>query len=294
MMKYYEDVQLVIDAKAVLAEGPAWNPAANTLHWVDIKKCEVHSYNVLTGIDTALELGQNVGAVVPEQKGRLVAALTTGFYLIDGAGIVSCIAKPEGLSPRLRFNDGKCDRRGRFWAGTTNLFRDEPGNGILYCLEPGGQVRSILSRIGVSNGLAWNKDDTVMYYIDTPTLQVVAYDFDLESGTLGSGKVAIQIPTEYGYPDGMTIDEEGMLWVAHWGGSSVGRYDPASGKCIGLIRIPASQVTSCCFCGDHLETLYITTASETIDKRKEPYAGGIFRIDPGVLGTPTFSYRMDA
>ncbi len=155
-------------------------------------------------------------------------------------------------------------------------------------------MRGVLSGVTTSNGLAWNKDDTVMYYIDTPTQKVMAYEYDLETGTLGKARIAVEIPRENGHPDGMTIDEEGMLWVAHWGGSAVRRYDPANGKCIGVVRVPATNVTSCCFCGSELDTLYITTAGERSDpQKKEPHAGGIFRISPGVSGTATFSYRLD-
>ena len=165
------------------------------------------------------------------------------------------------------------------------------GRGFFWCLDLDGTVRTALTGITTSNGLAWNADDTVLYYIDTPTFRVMAFDFDLEHGTLGAGRVCVSVPKAYGYPDGMTVDREGMLWVAHWMGGAVRRYDPRTGACIGVLPVPASKVTSCCFGGPNLDILYITTAREETIAADEPLAGGIFQARVGVSGYEAFFYR---
>ncbi len=290
-MHRYPDAELLLDAKAVLGESALWRAEAQALHWVDIVKAEVHTLRLPSMEHTWFSTAQATGAIVPASDGGFAAALATGFYLLDSRGPVRRIAEPEGLVPRFRMNDGKCDRRGRFWAGT-QILRDEMRNrGFFWCLDTDGSVRTALTGVTTSNGLAWNRDDTVLYYVDTPSFQVTAFPFDLERGALGAGKVCVNVPREYGYPDGMTVDCEGMLWVAHWQGGAVRRYDPRTGACIGVLPVAASKVTSCCFGGPNLDILYITTASEEISAADEPLAGGIFQARVGVSGYEPFPYR---
>jgi sugar lactone lactonase YvrE len=290
-MKTYREAELVLDAQAVLGESALWRAEKQALCWVDIGKGEVHTLQLATGKHTFFSAAQAVGAIVPVRGGGFAAALATGFYLADDQGLTKRIAEPEGLVPKLRMNDGKCDRRGRFWAGTQILRGEMSGRGYFWCLDTGGTVRTALTGVTTSNGLAWNADDTLLYYIDTPTFAVRAFEFDLEHGVLGNGKVCVEIPKEYAYPDGMTIDREGMLWVAHWEGHAVRRYDPHTGECIGVLPVPASKVTSCCFGGEHLDTLFITTAREDTDAAEEPLAGGIFKADVGAQGYEAFCYQ---
>ncbi|HPJ02070.1 MAG TPA: SMP-30/gluconolactonase/LRE family protein [Candidatus Limiplasma sp.] len=290
-MKTYPQAELVFDAQAELGESVLWNGENATLHWVDIHRCTVHSLRLLTGEHTWLDTAQAVGAIVPAQGGGFAAAMAAGIYLLDDQGAVRRIAQPQELVPLLRFNDGKCDRKGRFWAGTQIMRGSMTGKGFFWCLDLDGTVRTMLTGVTTSNGLAWNHDDTVLYYIDTMTFTVRAFPFDLEHGTLGEGRVCVRVPGEYGYPDGMTIDREGMLWIAHWQGSAVRRYDPRTGECIGMLPVPASKVTSCCFGGENLDTLYITTAREGADLNAEPLAGGIFKANVGASGYEAFAYR---
>ena len=290
-MKTYPEAELVLDARAELGEGALWRSKTRSLCWVDIVKSEVHTLGIDTMEHTYFSTAQAVGAVAPVRGGGFIAALATGFYRTDGRGLTARIAEPEGLVPMLRMNDGKCDRKGRFWAGS-QIMRDEmTGKGYFWCLDTDGTVRTIFTGITTSNGLAWNADDTVLYYIDTPTRRVMAYAFDLETGTLSAGKACVEIPEAYGFPDGMTIDREGMLWVAHWGGSAVRRYDPRTGACLAAVPVPASKVTCCCFGGADLSTLYITTAREETDAAREPLAGGLFKMETDTQGCEPFYYQ---
>ena len=289
-MKIYPEAELVLDTRAELGESALWRGETRSLCWVDIDMGEVHTLHLPTMEHTYFTTGQMVGAVVPA-RGGFAAALATGFYRTDEHGLTKRIAEPEGLVPMLRFNDGKCDRRGRFWAGSQIMRPEMEGKGYFWCLDTEGTVRTALTGITTSNGLTWSADDTVLYYIDTPTRQVTAFDFDLEHGRLGAGKVCVTVPEAYGTPDGMTIDREGMLWIAQWGGHAVRRYDPRTGTCIGMVPVPASKVTSCCFGGENLDVLYITSAREQTDPAAEPLAGGIFRADVGARGYEAFAYQ---
>ncbi|MBE0601241.1 MAG: SMP-30/gluconolactonase/LRE family protein, partial [Firmicutes bacterium] len=230
-------------------------------------------------------------AIVPVAGGGFAAAMAAGYYLLDDQGAMKRLYAPEALVPALRYNDGKCDRRGRFWAGTQIMRDAMKGKGFFGCLDVDGTFRTVLKGVTTSNGLAWNADDTVLYYIDTMTRSVQAFPFDLEHGTLGEGRVCVTVPAAYGYPDGMTIDREGMLWVAHWQGSAVRRYDPRTGECIGVLPVPASRVTCCCFGGEALDTLYITTSRRDVDTDAEPLAGGVFQAKVGVAGYEAFPFR---
>ena len=290
-MKTYPEAELVLDARAEIGESALWRSETQSLCWVDIVKGEVHTLRIPTMEHTFFTTAQAVGAVVPAQGGGFAAALATGFYRTDDRGLTKRIAEPEGLVPKLRFNDGKCDRKGRFWAGS-QIMRDEmAGKGFFWCLDLDGTVRTLFTGVTTSNGLAWNADDTLLYYIDTPTRKIMAYAFDLEAGTLGAGKVCVDVPEENGSPDGMTIDREGMLWVAHWGGHAVRRYDPRTGACIAIVPVPASKVACCCLGGETLSTLYITTAREKTDAAAEPLAGGVFKTETDTQGFEPFAYR---
>jgi len=285
--------ELVLDLKATLGEGPCWDSRSGTLYWVDIKQNELHAYRPEQGTNRTITLDQMVGAVVPRQEGGLVLALQHGFYLLDlETEQLTFIDDPESDKTENRFNDGKCDAAGRFWAGTLSFDEKEP-IAALYVLEKDRRVRKVLDGITVSNGLGWSPDGGTMYYIDSPTKKVVAYDYDVESGSLGQARTVVTIPEGGGFPDGMTVDAEGMLWVAQWDGWQVSRWNPQTGEQIGKISLPAARVTSCTFGGERLDELYITTARTGLSEEelaKQPHAGGVFRVKPGVVGLPTHMY----
>ena len=287
--------ELLLDAHADLGEGPAWEAATQTLYWVDIRAGNVHHFNPASGSDDCIHLGQSIGCVAPRRNGGLVLALQGRFATIDpAAGVKSLmpIVQPEPHQPGNRFNDGKCDPAGRFLAGTMDD-AENAASGSLYSLAPDGMFRILLTGLRISNGLAWSPDGGTFYHIDTPTRQVTAYDYDLASGAIAAPRPVIQVPPELGWPDGMTSDTEGKLWIAMWGGARLTCWDPANGKLMETIPFPALNVSSCAFGGPDLTDLYITSACKemTAAQLKEyPFSGGLFRLWTKVRGMPTFAF----
>lgn len=285
-------LELVVDAKAVLGEGPSWDMEKQVLYWVDIEQGDIHQYDPIRQHSQKMSCGQKIGAVVPTATGTLLAAMQHGFYEVEwSSGKMTPIVDPEKEKSENRFNDGKCDPFGRFWAGTLSM-EQEKNAAALYVMDQNRHVRKMLDGVTTSNGMAWTEDHRTMYYIDSPTKQVAAFEYDLESGDIANRRTVVTIPEGEGAPDGMTIDAEGMIWVAQWGGYKVCRWNPETGKKLVEISLPVARVTSCCFGGKELDVLYITTASIGITKEEpnQPHAGGLYRIKPGVKGTPTYRF----
>ncbi|WP_285848254.1 SMP-30/gluconolactonase/LRE family protein [Paenibacillus sp. MER TA 81-3] len=287
--------ELVVDRQAILGEGPVWDERLQRLYWVDITAQFVFHWSPREEEVQAIQMEQMVGAVaLTEVDDTLLLALRDGLYVYHmETGQTELCARPEETQDEsIRFNDGKCDPAGRFLAGTMSKI-GKPQAGKLYQLEQNGQLSTLLDGVSTSNGLAWSLDHRTFYYIDTPTLQVRAWDYEVESGNISHPRAVITFAPEQGYPDGMTIDTEGMLWIAHWGGGGVSRWDPHTGRQIGFVAVPASHVTSCAFGGRELNELYITTAREGLSEAQmqaEPHAGSLFRIVTDVQGMPTFRY----
>lgn len=282
--------ELLLDAKAALGEGPAWEEKSGTLYWVDILGRQVHAWR--NGRDESLQLDEFVGCVAPRLAGGLVAALKNSIWMLDmEAGKGRQLAEVNETEAN-RFNDGKCDPAGRLLAGSMNMDETSP-TGSLYILEAGKPVRKLLDGIRISNGLAWSPDYRTFYYIDTPTRQVRAFDYDLERGTLSNPRVAVTIPAALGWPDGMTSDMQGKLWIALWGGGRVTCWNPADGRLEAEVPIPAAQVSACVFGGERRDVLYVTTARTGMDEAAlaaQPLAGGLFQIQTQVTGVPTFAF----
>lgn len=278
---------------AMLGEGAIWHQKDNVLYWVDITGRQLYRYNPLTGKNRCFEMSSMIGTVVPAANTFMaVVALETGLYGISYEGeSVLLSGFPENEAEGNRFNDGKCDPQGRLWVGTMNKqAAKEAGN--LYCFD-GSVWQNKQAKTTISNGMAWSLDGRTLYYIDTAEYTVFAYDFNNESGEIGNRRVAIQVPVEMGGPDGMTIDSDGMLWIAHWGGNAVIRWNPLNGEVLQKIDIPAPHVTSCAFGGDDLKTLYVTTAREglTAAQLEEfPLSGRLFRIKLSVCGIPANNF----
>lgn len=287
------ELKLVLDAKSTLGEGPSWDTEKKLLYWVDIVEKKIHIFDPRLCIDRVIYTGQLTGCVVPRKSGGLVTALKNGFYFVnDKTGRLAFIANPESYLPNNRFNDGKCDPAGRFWAGTMNL-NEKEATGSLYSLDSGWCVRKVLGGITVSNGLTWSPDYRTMYYIDSPTKEVWAFDYDLYTGIIKNKRVVVRIPEGEGVPDGMTSDCEGALWVAQWDGWKVSRWNPYNGKKLMEVHVPAARVSSCVFGGENLNELYITTARFGISVEgllKQPLAGGIFKLKTNVRGLETFKF----
>ena len=291
-----KNIELVIDNKSDLGEGSIWNWKTGELMWINITGKILNFYNPKTENNKEMFTGQMIGTVVPAESGQVIIALKNGIYSLDPTtGTKKQIVDPEADLPDNRFNDGKCDPAGRFWAGTMSL-SGKKGAGTLYRIDPDSSVHKMIENVSISNGIVWSPDATKMYYIDTPTQKVMAYDYNNETGEISNPKVAVTVDSEMGSPDGMTIDEDGNIWVALWGGSAVGCWNPESGKLIKKIEVPAKNVTSCAFGGDDLGTLYITTARQNTsneDLQKFPHAGGVFKTRPGVKGTKAFFFKDD-
>lgn len=278
--------ELVINAQAILGEGSYWDQTAGRLYWVDIEGKQLRSYDPKTQGEKIYTFDKKISAAIPAAAGGWILALQDGVYRFSGQHPEELIAEVEPEFPRNRLNDAKCDSSGRLWFGTMSMDYVR-GAGSLYVMETDGQVRQVFSGISISNGLAWDDQRGLMYYIDTPTRAVDVMDYDQQSGTAGNRRPVFQLPEGVGDPDGMTIDREGMLWVAHWGGGCVSRWNPHTGEQIGTVEVPAKNVTSCTFGGEALDELYITTARDGMSEeelQRWPLTGGLFKFSTGVQG----------
>ncbi|PIF05929.1 MAG: hypothetical protein CSA36_04445 [Draconibacterium sp.] len=287
-------VEIAVKSNSDLGEGALWNYKTGELLWIDITGEILNFYNPKTGINKPMFTGQMIGTVVPADNGQVLVALQNGIYGFDPAtGSKKLIVDPEKDLPDNRFNDGKCDPAGRFWVGTMSI-ADKKEAGALYRFDADSSIHKMVSGVSISNGIAWSNDAQKMYYVDTPTHCVVQYDFNNATGDIANPSTIIEVPSELGSPDGMTIDEDGNLWIALWGGAAVGCWNPSTGELLRKVEVPAKNVTSCAFGGHDLRTLYITTArTGTSDEelQKYPDAGSVFKISPGVKGVKAFYFR---
>jgi xylono-1,5-lactonase len=283
------DVRCLWEAGAVLGEGPLWSPREGVLYWVDIKAPALHRYRPADGDRTSWVMPEPIGWVIERANGGgLVAGFKDrGFaFLTPGTMAPETIGQPEPDYPDNRFNDAKADAAGRIWAGTMDDGERE-ASGALYRLDPDLDWQRMDKGYVVTNGPAFSPDNRRLYHTDT--FEGTIYVFDLsENGKLSNKRVFVTIPEGDGYPDGMTCDAEGGLWVAHWGGWRLTRFTPA-GEVDRVIEMPVAQVTSCTFGGPDLDRLYVTSASNGLGEEEleaQPLAGALFEIDPGVKGLP--------
>jgi sugar lactone lactonase YvrE len=287
------EVELALDARATLGECPLWHEQRKKLYWVDILEKEIHEFDPSSGKDRTYYVGHFVGCVGIRKKGGLILGLHHALAHFDfRTKSVRPICRPGGLRRANRFNDGKCDPAGRFWAGTMDLGA-RPGRGSLYVLNSQLRVRCVLNGVTISNGMAWSLDARTLYYIDSASQDIWAFDYDRRTGNIYNRRIAFRIPKRLGLPDGMTIDVEGMLWVALWGGGRVARWNPQTGNLLETIRLPVSLVTSCSFGGPGLSVLFITSARTSLNRTglaREPLAGGLFRVEPGPIGTANHQF----
>jgi len=288
----YTDFEVAVEKRALVGEGSIWDAEKGVLYWVDILSHHLYVYDPSSGQNRTIETLQAIGTVVPRAGGGVIVALHNGFAHLDLATEkITFIADPERDIPKNRFNDGKCDPAGRLWAGTME-FGGEPEQGALYCLDLDHTVTRKVSPVTISNGIVWTADNRTMYYIDTHRNDVRAYDYDLDSGDIGNERVVVEHQGA-GHFDGMSIDEEGMLWIALFGGGGVSRYNPLDGALLQEIKIPAEQTTSCAFGGENLDELYITSAATGLSEQQfgeQPMAGSLLRVKVDVRGMPATSF----
>jgi sugar lactone lactonase YvrE len=286
-------VRVALAAQAELGEGALWNPLDEKLYWVDIEGRALHIFDPATGLDRQLLTGSRVGTVVPAGPDRVLVALQNGLHQLNTAtGELTLLVNPL-REPSLRFNDGKCDPAGRFWAGTLHM-AGEPNQATLYRLDTDGSLHTMLTGVTISNGIVWSLNRQTMYYIDTPTHTVQAFDYEDATGAIANARVIIRVPEAAGSPDGMTIDADGNLWLALWGGAAVRCYNPATGQALQTIAVPALHTSSCAFGGPGLKTLFITSARHELTPaqlREYPLSGSLFAVEPGVAGVPASVYQ---
>ncbi|MGB5275497.1 MAG: SMP-30/gluconolactonase/LRE family protein [Flavobacteriaceae bacterium] len=281
--------ELLFDAKATLGEGPVWDWKRQLLFWVDIEGKQLHCHHPENGKNTNWSFDEMVGAAVPMNNGNLLMALESGMAEFDmESGKLTALGLLENSDPEMRFNDGKVSPNGHFWIGSMHK-KFHPKSGNLYRVHKNRHSAVLIPETAISNGMAWTSDRKTFYYIDSPTFQVMAFDFDASTDTLSNQRVAFTVPNDYGSPDGMCIDVENKLWIGHWGGNQVLRWDPDTGNVLECVRVEAPHVTSCCFGGKQLDSLYITTARSGLNKaqlKQFPLSGGLFVYRPKVAGTP--------
>lgn len=283
------ELDIALRARPVLGEGPTWDVGSDSLVWVDILGSEVHRFRPGPGTDEVTPVPQHVGAAKPRTNGGLVLNLRDGIGLLGPAGDLTWLVywAREGM----RGNDAAVDPAGRLWAGTMR-YDQAAGGGFLARVEPGGRATVVLPSVSISNGTGWSPDERLMYYIDTPTGRIDVFDYDVATGDVRDRRPFVEVTDTDGKPDGMCVDADGCVWVAVNGGGQVRRYTP-EGELDRTVRVPAHQVSACCFGGPHLSDLYVTTGREGFTDEQattQPLAGCLFvarDVSPG-LPTPRF------
>ena len=285
-------VAVAVDVRAEVGEGPHWDSAAMSLWFVDLTGGTVFNHDRLSGSLATFSVGQEVGAVIPRRAGGLVLAVRDGIATVAEGGDGFELRVPVELEQTgNRMNDAKCDPVGRLFAGTT-AFDFAPGAGALYRIDADWSWEAVLQDVTTSNGTAWSPDGSRMYFIDSPRQGVDVFDYDVSVGAISNRRRLVSIDPSAGVPDGMTVDADGNLWVACFGGSTVRCYS-AAGDQLDEIVLPVSQVTSCAFGGpDHAE-LYVTSARYRMTPEQlasEPLAGATFVCRPGAVGVPATAF----
>ncbi len=284
-------VHCVWDAGATLGEGTCWSPRTQSLWWVDILERRLYRYRPADGARGTWQFDEEISAVAERRAAKgLIVTLRRGYALFDpdAPGVVPhYLHRPPEERADNRFNDGKCDRSGRFWGGTMDFACKLP-TGALYRYDPDGSCVRHEIGFAVTNGPTWSRDERTMYFNDTVNGRVHAFDFDATSGALSNQREWLRFARGDGFPDGMTTDAAGRLWLAHWGGSCVSCHDPESGAELGRVSLPTSHITNCAFGGPDLRTLFVTSARFDLAAGQlaaQPFAGGLFAVglsEPGV------------
>jgi len=284
-----DDLKCVFPGTAFIGKEPHWSSSSQKLYWVDMLAPAIYAGDPASNEYKVFPMQELVGAVVPRTRGGFVVAMQSGFKAVDlESGSTTLIADPEANLPGNRFNAGKCDKKGRLWAGSLSI-DTAPDKGGLWCLDIDGSVRKMDDGFHISNGMGWSPDDKKFYFTDSVKRLIYEYDFDLESGSIENRRTFVEVPEGVGVPDGLTVDSEGCVWSVHWDGWCITRYDP-EGNVERVINVPVPRPTSCAFGGPDLSTLYISSARIRLSAQElveAPLSGSIFALDAGVKGLPS-------
>ncbi|MGY4385061.1 sugar lactone lactonase YvrE [Pedobacter sp. UYP24] len=287
----------LVRAQNTLGESPFWHAGRKSIFWVDIEANLLQEVTLSTKKVVQWDLGRRVSLIVEGKENELILGTQGGLMSFSLNSQLTTMLLPleEDLADR-RCNDGHCDNKGRLFVGVMDIHCAD-GCGSLYRIDGDLSVTKMLSDLTIPNGLVWSADYTRMYFTDTLTRIVKSFDYNIAEGTIVNGQVAITIPEEMGLPDGITIDEEGMLWIALYGGAAISRWNPKTGILLKTINIPALHVTNCCFVGENLDQLVVTTASENLSPdqlQQYPQSGNLFNIkNPGVKGIKPFAFKRE-
>lgn len=285
-------IECIWPAESTLGEAPYWSLDESVLYWVDIEGKSIFRFDPRTGDRDIFPQEYEFGCIVKRAKGGFIGGTNKGLvFLEEDMMTVEIFADPESDLLDNRFNDGKCDRHGRFWTGTTDINEIDP-TGSLYCVEEPLKVDRHFSKVIVSNGLGWSPDNRTMYFTDSGLQTIYAFDYDIDAGTVANHRDFVVVDSKEGIPDGLTVDAEGYIWSAHWGGSRITRYNP-NGQVDRVIEMPVPLVTSLAFGGQNLDKLYVTTARWDMTDNQiktAPQSGGLFVLDIGCQGLPEVNF----
>ncbi len=289
-------IRCIWNGNATLGEGPIWNEKDQSLFWVDIERNKIYQLYPETGIINHWVIEEQVTALAICQSGLPIVTYRHGFARFNQqAGTLGSLQPVVTPSDKVMFNDGKCHPSGKFfYAGTKSLPETSP-TGALYRLDTQGKVTLVVGEITVANGPAFSPDGKIMYFADSPKGLIFAFDVDPNTGDLSGQRTFTQVAKDDGYPDGMTVDREGCLWSAHWGGWRITRYKP-DGSIDRVIKMPVPNVTSLCFGGKDYRTLFVTSAARDVDAeilQKAPQAGSTFAIDMDVAGVAEGLFALE-
>lgn len=286
------NTELFFPAQNFLGEGPLWNVDEQALYWVDIMGEQFHRLDPRTMQHESFDVGTPVCVLAFRKNGGLAMAVRDGFaYWNAQEKRPEYIVRPLEHLTSVRFNDGAVDCAGRFWAGTMSTTGDL-NSGVLYRLDPDGSLHVMDTGFGITNGLGWSPDNTIMYLTDSPRRVIYAYDFAATTGAISNKRVFVQLPDGPAQPDGLAVDSQGYIWSAHWGGGCITRYAP-DGSTERVIQVAAPHSSACVFGGPTLTNLYITSAQQDLSQeqlRQYPLSGDLFHYQSDVPGLPKFQF----